>query len=114
MVLLDEEKIAELRRIERLAGAPNILSNFVRNLESGVTKFGEAFSQCVACGDGRAAERIAHTLKGHCLQLGVQGLADLFTEIERETKAGRYAEAQRQFENAAPLIAESLNALKQA
>jgi hypothetical protein len=44
----------------------------------------------------------------------VQALGELFADIERTAKAGQYAEAQRKYEEAAQLIVQSLDALKQA
>jgi HPt (histidine-containing phosphotransfer) domain-containing protein len=60
------------------------------------------------------AARAAHTLKGSCSQLGARALGELFADIERWAKAGDYAEAQRTFDGSAALIADSLEALRQA
>lgn len=112
--LLDRELIAEIRRIERSTGRHDVLSGFVRTLESKLADFGVAFSDCIARGDTATAARAAHTLKGACHQLGAQALGDLFDAIERSTKGGDYAEAKRQYDGGASLIAESLDALKRA
>ena len=112
--LIDGELVAQVRLIERASGCNDLLSGFIRQLERGIARFGDAFSECVAQGDLYGAERAAHTLKGTCRQLGAVALGDLFAEIERSTKAGEYAEAKRKFEGGASLIAESLEALKQA
>ena len=58
--------------------------------------------------------RAAHTLKGTCRQLGAVALGELFAEIESSAKAGDYDEAKRKFEAGAGLIAQSIEALKQA
>ena len=113
-VVLDLKRIEEIRLIERAAGRNNVLSGFVRTLESNLAGFGAAFSACVARGDAAGAVRAAHTLKGACHQLGAEALGDLFAEIERSSRAGDYAEAQRRYDGAATLIAESIEALKQA
>ena len=112
--LVDGELVEQVRLIERASGCNDLLSGFIRQLERGIARFGDAFSECVAQGDRYGAERAAHTLKGTCRQLGAVALGDLFAEIERSTKAGEYAEAKRTFEGGATLIAESLEALKQA
>ena len=43
-----------------------------------------------------------------------QALGDLFADIERSAKAGDYAEAKRKFDGGANVIAQSLEALRQA
>lgn len=113
-VLLDRELIAEIRRIEQSIGRHDVLAGFVRTLESKLAEFGTAFSEHIARGDAIAAARAAHTLKGACHQLGAQALGELFDSIERSTKGGDYAEARRKFDGGAGLIAQSLEALKQA
>lgn len=112
--LLDRQLIEEIRRIERATGRSDVLSGFVRKLESHLAGFGAAFSAHVARGDITSAVRAAHTLKGTCKQLGALALGELFADIEHSAKAGDYAEAKRKFEGGASLIAESLEALKHA
>lgn len=113
-VLVDRQLIDEIRKIEHATGRNDVLSGFVRKLEDNIGGFGDAFAGYVARGDKTGAVRAAHTLKGTCLQLGAQALGDLFSDIESSAKAGDYAEAKRKFEAAGGLIAESLEALKQA
>lgn len=112
--LLDRELIAEIRRIEHATGRDDVLSGFVRKLEGNLAGFGAAFSDYIARGDITGAVRAAHTLKGTCSQLGAKALGNLFADIERSAKAGDYAEAKRKFDGGASLIAQSLEALKQA
>jgi HPt (histidine-containing phosphotransfer) domain-containing protein len=113
-LLLDRELIAQIRHVERVSGRNDMLSGLVRRLEGSLAGFGAAFSDCIARGDEAGAERAAHTLRGACLQLGAQALGDLFADIERSAKDGDYAGAQRKFDGAASLIAQSLEALKHA
>ena len=113
-LLLDRERVDEIRQIERATGRSDVLSGFVRTLEAKLAGFGAAFSDCTARGDTLGAERAAHTLKGTCHQLGAQALGDLFGDIERSAKAGDPAEAKRRFDGGASLIAQSLEALKHA
>lgn len=113
-LLLDPELVAGIRLIEQATGRRDVLSGFVQKLEASLAAFAATFSDCVARGDAAAAARAAHTLKGSCHQLGAQALGNLFAEIERATKAGDYADARRRFEDAAGLIAQSLDALKSA
>jgi hypothetical protein len=112
--LLDPKLIAEIRRVERATGQPNVLSGLVSMLEGHLGAFAGAFSACVARGDAIAASRTAHTMQGSCRQLGASALGDLFASIEASVKAGDYAEAQRRFDGGADLIAKSLEALKRA
>ena len=112
--LVDPELIAQVRLIEKASGCNDLLTGFIKQLERGIARFGEAFSDCVAQGDVYGAERAAHTMNGTCRQLGAMALGDLFAEIERSTKAGDYAEAKRKFDGGATLIAQSIEALKQA
>jgi HPt (histidine-containing phosphotransfer) domain-containing protein len=113
-LLLDRGLIDEIRRIEDATGRDDVLSGFVRKLEATLAGFGAAFSDYIDRGDVTGAVRAAHTLKGTCHQLGAQALGDLFADIERSAKAGDYAEAKRKFDSGASLIAQSLEALKQA
>jgi HPt (histidine-containing phosphotransfer) domain-containing protein len=113
-VLLDRALIDEIRRIERATGRDDVLSGFVRELEGNLAGFGAAFSDYIARGDTTGAVRAAHTLKSTCHQLGARALGDLFADIERSAKAGDDAEAKRKFDGGASLIAQSLEALKQA
>jgi HPt (histidine-containing phosphotransfer) domain-containing protein len=113
-LLLDRELVAEIRRIERASGRADVLSGFVRKLEGNLASFRAAFSDYIARGDTTGAVRAAHTLTGACRQLGAEALGDLFADIECSAKAGDYAEAKRKFDGGAGLIAQSLEALKQA
>jgi histidine phosphotransfer protein HptB len=113
-VLLDRKCIDEIRYIERAVGRDDVLSGFVRTLEGNLAGFTASFCDCIARGDTAGAARAAHTLKGACLQLGAQALGELFADIERNAKAGDYAEAKRRFDGGASLIAQSLQALKHA
>jgi HPt (histidine-containing phosphotransfer) domain-containing protein len=113
-VLLDRERIDEIRHIERVSGRDDVLSGLVHTLEGILAGFGAAFSDSIARGDTAGAERAAHTLKGTCHQLGAQALGDLFADIERSAHAGDYAEAKRRFDGGVTLIAQSLEALKRA
>jgi len=112
--LVDRELIAQIRRIEQATGRDDVLSGFVRTLEGKLAGFGAAFAECIARGDSTAATRAAHTLKGTCHQLGAQALGELFADIERSAKAGDFDEAKRKFDGSAGLIAQSLEALRQA
>lgn len=112
--LLDHTLIEEIRRIERATGRNDVFSGFVSKLEGHLAGFGAAFSDHVARGDAAGALRAAHTLKGTCRQLGAPALGDLFAEIEASAKAGDFAQAKRKFEEGTGLIAQSLEALKQA
>lgn len=112
--LLDQDLIAEIRRIEQAGGRDGIFARCVRNLESNLAGFAEAFSASVARGDTVGAARAAHSLKGSCQQLGAAALGQVFADIERCAKGGNYAEALRTFDGNAALIADSLDALKRA
>jgi HPt (histidine-containing phosphotransfer) domain-containing protein len=112
--LLDRTLIDEIRRIERATGRSDVLAGFVRKLEDTLAGFAAAFSDSVARGDTVGAIRAAHTLKGTCRQLGALALGDLFSEIEESAKAGDYAAARRKFDGSASLIAQSLEALRNA
>ena len=113
-VLIDHQLIEEIRRIEHATGRNDVLSGFVRKLEDNIAGFSNVFAGYVASGDKTGAVRAAHTLKGTCLQLGAQALGDLFADIEGSAKVGDYAEAKRKFDSAGGLIADSIEALKQA
>ena len=113
-LLLDPQLIAEIKHIEQVTGQSNLLSGFVRRLEDNLAEFRPAFSECIARRDTSGAARAAHTLRGACRQLGARELGDLFDAIEISARAGNYAEAQRRFDGAAELIAQSLEALKRA
>jgi HPt (histidine-containing phosphotransfer) domain-containing protein len=112
--LLNHEAIAQIRTIESSVGRTDLFSGFVRKLEATVSGFSATFSDSIARGDTKGAERAAHTLKGICRQLGAHALGDLFEDIERSARAGNYAEAKRKFDDGAELISQSLEALRQA
>jgi HPt (histidine-containing phosphotransfer) domain-containing protein len=113
-LLLDPELIGEIRRIEQTMGRRDVLSGFVRTLESKLAEFEGTFAGCVARGDAVAAARAAHSLKGACHQLGARALGELFATIERSAKSGNFADAQWAFHQGGGLIAESLAALRGA
>lgn len=113
-LILDRDLVAEIRRIEQASGRQGLFAGCVTKLEASLAEFSAGFAACVARGDASGAARAAHTLKGSCRQLGAQALGDLFADIERWTKAGDYAEAQRTFDGGADLIADSLEALRAA
>jgi HPt (histidine-containing phosphotransfer) domain-containing protein len=113
-MIVDPSIVAEIRLIEKGAGRTDLFSDFVRRLEASVWGFRSAFQDYVVKGDATGAARAAHTLKGSSRQLGAQALGDLFADIERHTKAGDYAEAQRAYDDGADLIKRSLEALKHA
>jgi HPt (histidine-containing phosphotransfer) domain-containing protein len=114
VALIDRTCIDEIRYIERATGRSDVLSGFVAMLERNIAAFPAAFGDCLARGDAAGAARAAHTLKGACRQLGAQALGDLFAQIESCAKAGDYADARRRFESGAALVAQSLEALRQA
>jgi len=112
--IVDPELVAEIRRIEKATGRTDVFSGFVGKLENAIVGFEPEFSACVARGDATDAVRAAHTLKGTCRQLGAMAMGDLFAEIERIAKTGDFSSASLKFVEGAPLIAESLSALKQS
>jgi len=113
-LLLDSDLIAEIKRVGHATGRHDLHAAFVRKLEESLADFPATFSRHLAHGDSAAAVRVAHTLKGSCRQIGAHALGDLFCEIERSAKAGDYDAARRMFESAVDLVAQSLDALKQA
>jgi len=113
-LLLDRDLIAEIKRVGHATGRHDLHAVFVGKLEESLAQFPLMFSSFLARGDAAAAVRTAHTLKGSCRQIGAHALGDLFADIERSAKAGDYDAAKRMFENARDLVAQSLEALKQA
>jgi len=113
-LLLDRNLIAEIKRVGQATGRHDLHAVFVGKLEENLVDFPATFSRHLERGDTAAAVRAAHTLKGSCRQIGAHALGDLFADIERCAKAGDYAAAERMFENGGALVAQSLDALKQA
>lgn len=113
-LILDRNLVADIRRIEQATGRNGIFAGCVQKLEENLSEFGAAFAACVAKGDAGGAARAAHTLKGSSRQLGAQALGDLFADIERSAKAGDYDQAQRTLEAGTELIADSIEALRNA
>jgi len=113
-LILDRNLVADIRRIEQATGRDGIFAGCVQKLEENLAEFGSAFAACVAKGDAGGAARAAHTLKGASRQLGAQALGDLFADIERAAKVGDYDQAQRTLEAGAELIADSIQALRNA
>ena len=113
-LILDDELVAEIRRIEQASGRQGIFAGCVSKLEANLAEFRAALAACVARGDALGAVRAAHTLKGSCRQLGAAALGDHFADIERCVKEGNYEQAERAFDGGAGLISDSLDALKRA
>jgi HPt (histidine-containing phosphotransfer) domain-containing protein len=113
-LLLDRDLIAEIKRVGHATGRQDLHAVFVRKIEESLAGFLATFSSHLAHGDTAAAVRAAHTLKGSCRQIGAHALGDLFAGIERSAKAGDFDAAKRTFEDSGKLIAQSLEALKQA
>jgi HPt (histidine-containing phosphotransfer) domain-containing protein len=113
-LLLDRDLIAEIKRVGYATGRQDLHAVFVRKIEESLAAFPATFSRHLAHGDTAAAVRAAHTLKGSCRQIGAHALGDLFAEIEHSAKAGDFDAAQRTFEDSSELIAQSLEALRQA
>jgi HPt (histidine-containing phosphotransfer) domain-containing protein len=113
-LLLDRDLIAEIKRVGHATGRHDLHAVFVGKLEESLADFPATFSRHLAHGDTAAAVRAAHTLKGSCRQIGAHALGDLFCEIERSARAGHFDAAKCRFEESGELIAQSLEALKQA
>jgi two-component system sensor histidine kinase/response regulator len=113
-LLLDRDLIAEIKRVGHATGRHDLHAVFVGKLEESLADFPATFSRHLAHGDTAAAVRLAHTLKGSCRQIGAYALGDLFAGIERDAKAGDFDAAKCRFEDSGELIAQSLEALKQA
>ncbi len=113
-LLLDRDLIAEIKRVGHATGRHDLHAGFVGKLEASLADFPATFSRHLAHGDTAGAVRVAHTLKGSCRQIGAYALGDLFAEIERSAKAGDFDAARCRFEQSGELIAQSLEALKQA
>src|SRR6266850_3721118 len=113
-LLLDRDLIAEIKRVGHATGRNDLHAVFFGKLEESLADFPATFSRHLAHGDTAAAVRVAHTLKGSCRQIGAHALGDLFSEIECSARAGDFDAAKCRFEESGELIAQSLEALKQA
>jgi HPt (histidine-containing phosphotransfer) domain-containing protein len=113
-LLLDRDLINEIKRVGHATGRKDLHAVFVRKLEESLADFPATFSRHLERGDAAAAVRAAHTLKGSCRQIGAHALGDLFCEMERSARAGDYDSAKCMFESGSDLVAQSLEALKQA
>lgn len=69
-------------------GEPRFLADLFRSyLEDGAARL-DAIRAAAGAGDTVAIARIAHTLKGSCLNVGADPLADLLNRIDKAAKAG--------------------------
>ena len=111
-VLLNLE---QLREVIDLMGEddPAAFDRWIVRLESELAEF-KKLLPLVRAEDGPRATSAAHSLKGTCLVMGAQALAERFAELEACSKGGKIAEFNRLATESRELETASLQALREA
>ena len=78
---LDRSVLASLRELQE-EGAPDILNELIELFIDGVPPQLVALREAVEAGDAHSVERIAHTLKGSCGNMGARRMEALCAELE--------------------------------
>ncbi|MBI1381820.1 MAG: hypothetical protein GC161_12120 [Planctomycetaceae bacterium] len=100
--VLDPQVIASLRELDE-PGEPGLLEELVDIFLSDAPTRVAALEEALAAGDGAQLERVAHSLKSSCGNLGAKTLAELCRQIEANGRQGR-------LEGIASLVARSRQA----
>lgn len=100
--VLDPHVIASLRELDE-PGEPGLLEELVDIFLSDAPTRVAALEEALAAGDGAQLERVAHSLKSSCGNLGAKNLAELCRQIEANGRQGR-------LEGTASLVARSRQA----
>jgi CheY-like chemotaxis protein len=80
--LLDQSALANLRKLQE-DGEPDILAEFVAIFANDIPKRLENLQSALKSGDYASVQRIAHTLKGSCGNLGARKMSQIALELER-------------------------------
>jgi HPt (histidine-containing phosphotransfer) domain-containing protein len=90
---INQKVIEELRTLQN-AGSPGFLVElidlFLKEAEGQLARLRESF----AARDARVFERIAHTLKGGCGNLGAQAMSRMCAELQTVGHAADWARAE--------------------
>ncbi|HLM47474.1 MAG TPA: response regulator, partial [Myxococcaceae bacterium] len=89
---LDRSVLAGLRELQE-EGEPDILGELIGLFLTDAPPQLVALREAAEAGDARSVERIAHTLKGSCGNMGAVGMAALCTELEGMGRSEKLAAA---------------------
>ncbi len=93
MGAINPKTIDELRALQA-GGSPTFLGElidlFLKELAQNMARLREA----LAGRDARAVERVAHTMKGSCGNLGAETLSALCAELHAAARTGDWARAE--------------------
>lgn len=82
-----ENGLAGLRELQK-DGEADVLNELIGLFLAGVPPHLGAVREASAAGDAHSVERIAHTLKGSCANMGARGMEALCLELEEMGRAG--------------------------
>ena len=80
-VPLDRSVLASLRELQQ-EGEPDIMRELIELFLSDVPPQLVALREAVEAGDANSVERVAHTLRGSCGNMGAVGMEDICAELE--------------------------------
>lgn len=107
--------LEQLREVIDLMGEddPAAFDRWIIRLESELVEFRKLLP-VERAEDGPRVTSAAHSLKGTCLVMGAQALAERFAELEACAKGGKIAEFNRLASESRDLETASVQALREA
>jgi len=105
--LLESEQIDSLLDVAGVDGVKDILDAFWRSTDDLTADL----ARCVASGEGAAAARVAHALKGSAANVGALRLSEAARDVENHSKSGDLKAAHLAIERLAVIYSETRVAL---
>jgi HPt (histidine-containing phosphotransfer) domain-containing protein len=84
---VDAEALARLRELQE-PGEPDFVTELIDHLLDEMPERLDRLAELVSAGDARGAERLAHSMKGSCANLGVMATARACHAIELRASEG--------------------------
>jgi PAS domain S-box-containing protein len=85
--VVDAEALARLRELQE-PGEPDFVTELIDHLLDEMPERLDRLAELVSAGDARGAERLAHSMKGSCANLGVVAMARACQAIELRASEG--------------------------
>jgi PAS domain S-box-containing protein len=108
--VVDVEALARLRELQE-PGEPDFVTELIDHLLEEMPERLERLGELVAAGDAHGAERLAHSMKGSCANLGAMATSRLCQAIELKARQGSLDgvaalldELRREFARAVPVL----------
>jgi HPt (histidine-containing phosphotransfer) domain-containing protein len=112
VLLIDLERVEEV--IDLICGGEHAAFNhWIDSLESDLATFETLLPGAGTAESDQDILSAVHSIKGTCLNLGVQALADLFAELEQAVKEGKSAALNQRYAASRDLQIRSIHALRE-